>query len=47
MIWGILKLCTIIINKVHVHFIIAFCQPAAQAPAYNPWIGWTCNVSFQ
>jgi len=21
-------------------------QPA-QAPAYNPWIGWTSNVSFQ
>jgi hypothetical protein len=19
-------------------------QPAAQAPAYNPWIGWTYNV---
>jgi len=22
-------------------------QPAAQAPAYNAWIGWTYNVSFQ
>jgi hypothetical protein len=22
-------------------------QPAAQALAYNPWIGWTYNVSFQ